>query len=237
MPWDFIFILIFLAVGVPLLGRRRIRQLMAMPSTTKRDRLRLYVSTVLSQWFAVATIFWRCRAHGISMGQLALAVPNLRLADLISVGLATLLVANQIFGIRQLTSRPEKITCIMPKLALRIFPKDNIERACFVLVVTTVAFCEELIYRGFVQWIFEDWAKGLAVVGIIASALLFGLAHLYQGRQGLIVTSIWGLAFSLLRAWTGSLLPLVIGHFAADLTVGMLAPARLSAALHRHSVA
>ncbi len=209
------------------------RQLMAMPCTTKQDRLRLYVSTVLSQWSAAAIIFWRCRAHHVSMEQLALAVPHPHLTVFISVVLAALLAANQIVGVRQLSSRPEEIIGIMPKLALRIFPQDNLERACFVLVAATVAFCEELIYRGFVQWLFRDGAKAMTAAGIIASALLFGLAHMYQGRQGVVATGIWGLAFSLLRVWTGSLFPLVIGHFVADLTVGMLAPTRLSAALSR----
>lgn len=231
MPWDFAAILIFLAAAVPLLGRRRIRQLLAVPYTTKRDRLRLYFSTVLSQWFAVTIILWRCRAHHVSLRQLAMAVPNPLLAALVSVGLALLLVTNQILGVRQLASQPDKITGIMPKLALRIFPQDNSERACFVLVVATVAFCEELIYRGFVQWLFTSVTGGVVAIGIIGSALLFGLAHLYQGPRGLLVTSFLGLGFSLLRAWTGSLLPLVIGHFVADFAVGMLAPARLSATL------
>jgi uncharacterized protein len=236
MPWDFILILTFLAVGVPLLGRRRIRQLMAMPHTTKRDRLKLYASTVLSQWCAVAIIFWRCKARGVSIEQLGFAIPHMRLAAFASIGLTTLLIANQIVGIRQLTSDPKKITGIMPKLALRIFPQDTVERLVFVLVVTTVAFCEEMIYRGFVQWIFADWARGAVWVGVVASALLFGLAHLYQGRQGLIATSLLGLTFAVIRAWTGSLLPLIIGHFSADLTIGLLAPRKLSAALNNITI-
>ena len=36
MHWDFALILIFFATAVPLLGRRRVRQLMQMPETTKQ---------------------------------------------------------------------------------------------------------------------------------------------------------------------------------------------------------
>ena len=57
MHWDFALILLFFAIAVPFLGRRRIRQLLAVPETTKRQRLRLYASTIAFQWIAVAIIF------------------------------------------------------------------------------------------------------------------------------------------------------------------------------------
>jgi hypothetical protein len=47
----------------------------------------------------------------------------------------------------------------------------------------------------------------------------------------LISTLAIGLLFSTIRAWTGSLLPCVVAHFIADITVGMLAPGRLRAVL------
>jgi membrane protease YdiL (CAAX protease family) len=231
MHWDFALILLFLGIAVPLLGRRRVRQLMQIPSTTKMDRLSLYASTLAFQWVAAGVILWRSSAHEIRTSQLGLAMTNPALTVTISVVLSALILLNQIMGLRRLVARPDKIQGILPQLALKLFPQDDVERLAFFALVATVAVCEELIYRGFVQRVFQDWSRDSVVVSVVGSAVFFALAHLYQGRRGLISTLTIGLLFSTIRAWTGSLLPCVVAHFVADITVGMLAPGRLRAAL------
>ena len=231
MHWDFALILLFLGIAVPLLGRRRVRQLMQMPSTTKMDRLSLYASTLAFQWIAVGLILWRTNAHEIRANQLGLVVLNPALTVTVSVVLSALILLNQIMGLRRLVAHPEKIQGILPQLALKLFPQDDVERLAFFALVATVALCEELIYRGFVQRVFQDWSRGSVVLAIIGSAAFFALAHLYQGRRGLVSTLTIGIIFSSIRAWTGSLLPCVVAHFVADITVGLLAPGRLRTGL------
>jgi len=231
MHWDFTLILLFLGFAVPWLGRRRIRQLLELPQTTKMDRLALYASTIAFQWLTAAIVLWRTNAHGIRAAQLGLAIPNPQLTIAVSVLLAALILASQLFSLRRLVARPEEIKGVVPQLALKIFPQDNVERLVFFALVSTVAVCEELIYRGFVQLVFQSWAGGKVIAGITGSAALFALAHLYQGRRGLISTSFIGLLFAIIRAWTGSLLATLIAHFVADLTIGLLAPSRLRGAL------
>lgn len=231
MPWDFVLILVFLAVAVPLLGRRRIRQLFAMPQTTKMDRLSLYASTIAFQWLAASLILWRTSAHRIRAAQLGLAIPSPRVTIAAAILLSTLILLNQIFALRRIAARPAEIKGILPQLALKVFPQDNIERLAFFALVATVAVCEEIIYRGFVQSVFQSWTGGTVIVGIIASAATFALAHLYQGRRGLASTSVIGLLFSAIRAWTGSLLAPLIAHFVADFAAGLLAPRAIRAAL------
>lgn len=231
MHWDFALILLVFATAVPLLGRRRIRQLVAMPETTKRDRLALYASTVAFQWLAAAVVLWRARAHQIVLARLGLAMPKPALTAIVSILLAALVLGNQLFSLRQLATHPEEARGIVPQLALKIFPQDRVERLAFLAVVATVAFCEELIYRGFVQRVLLEWSGGLVLAGILGSAAMFAVAHLYQGRRGLITTLVVGLLFASIRAWTGSLLAPLIAHFIADITAGFLAPARLRLAM------
>ena len=233
MHSDFALILLFLGVAVPMLGRRRVRQLMQMPSTTKMDRISLYASTLAFQWIAAGVILWRTNAHGIRAGQLGLAVPNVALAVSVTIVLSALILLNQIMGLRRLVAQPEKVHGILPQLALKLFPQDDVERLAFFALVTTVALCEELIYRGFVQRVFQDWSRDSVVAAVVGSAVFFALAHLYQGRRGLISTLTIGLLFSIMRTWTGSLVPCVVAHFVADITVGMLAPGRLHAGLSK----
>ena len=233
MHWDFALILLFLAVAVPLLGRRRIRQILQAPETTKAERLALYASTIAFQWLAAALILWRSGAHGISLAGLGLAIPHPALTATVSIGLAALVLVNQIVSLKRLSTQPMDTQDLMPQLALKVFPQDTVERLIFLALAATVALCEEFIYRGFVQRLFEDMSGGLVLVGILSSATMFAFAHLYQGRRGLIATFVVGLLFSIVRAITGSLLAPQIAHFVADLTAGFLAPAKVRAAIAR----
>jgi membrane protease YdiL (CAAX protease family) len=232
MHWDFAFILIFLATAVPLLGRRRIHRLMQMPETTQRDRLALYASTVAFQWLAAAVIVWRASAQGVSATRLGVALPHIALTATVSIVLAIIVLANQILSLRRLAQRPWEIQGVMPQLALKVFPQDSVERLAFFAVVITVSTCEELIYRGFAQAVFGEWFRSrdfalVALGSILASAGLFALGHVYQGRRGLLATFIVGILFSSVRAWTGSLFPSMLAHFAADWTAGIMAPSQL----------
>jgi membrane protease YdiL (CAAX protease family) len=233
MHWDFALILVFFAVAVPLLGRRRIRQLTRMPETTKRDRLRVYASTVAFQWFAVVVVLWRASAHQIPLENLGIGLPRPALTAVVSVALAALVLANQLLSLRRLSTHPTEAKGALPQLAMKIFPQDSGERFAFFAVVVTVAVCEELIFRGFIQRVFENWSGGLVLAGILGSAGIFGVAHLYQGRRGLITTFVVGLLFAAIRAWTGSLLAPLIAHFVADITAGLLAPLYMRSALDK----
>lgn len=227
MPSDFALILLFFATIVPILGRRRIRQLMRSEKTTKEDRLAVYASTAIFQWIAAAVVLWRATAHGISPARLGIAVPNRAFALGVSILLAALVLANQLVALRRLAVQSSDKQGILHQMATKVFPQDNPERLAFLALVVTVSICEEVIYRGFAQRVFEDLSGGVIAVGIVGSAALFALAHLYQGRRGLISTLLIGALFSWVRAWTGSLIPPVVAHFVADLTAGFLAPARL----------
>ena len=107
-------------------------------------------------------------------------------------------------------------------------PQNAVERLAFFALVVTVAICEEILYRGWAQRFFQDLSGGSVVVAVIGSAALFSVAHIYQGRRGLIATFIVGALFSGVRAWSGSLIPTMAAHFAADLTAGLLAPVWLN---------
>ena len=234
MPWDFAAILAFLAIAVPLLGRRRIQQLMRMPQTTKADRLSLYASTVAFQWIVVVVILWRATAHRIAASSLGLAMPNAGLVTLVSLVLSGVVLANQVLSLRRLPQLPKEAQGILPQLALKVFPQDNVERQAFLAVVATVAICEELTFRGFALQVIQTFLNGSALAGILASSVLFAVAHLYQGRRGLFATFVVGLIFGVARIWTGSLIAPIVAHFSADLTAGFFAPKRFrKLAAHR----
>jgi uncharacterized protein len=230
MRWDFALILLTLGVAVPIMGRRRVRLLIGLPDTTKVERLTLYASTLAFQWCSSGVILWRATARGIRPSQLGLTLGHSILVITMTVVISLLLLSNQLYSLKRIGARNQDLVGIMPQLALKIFPRDAVERLAFFSLALTVAVCEEFIYRGFAQRVFEDWSNSL-VVGMFGSAALFSLAHLYQGRRGIASTFTIGLLFSGVCAWTGSLIPTIVAHFVTDLTVGFLAPSRIRAAL------
>ena len=227
MHWDFALILLFLGSAVPWLGRRRVRQLVQMPQTTKQDRLLLYASTVAFQWAAAGIILWRTAARKIALVSLGFQIPNRVLIAVVTVLLAALILVNQLVSLRRISLGRGEPQGILPELARKVFPQDFGERLAFLAVVITVSVCEEVIYRGFAQYVFGSLMGGSVLAGVLTSAALFALAHAYQGKKGLTATFIVGNVFSVARAWTGSLIPPILAHFVADCTAGMLAPSRL----------
>lgn len=223
MSWDYILILAFLVFIIPWRSNARVRALLEAPPLSSFGRMSLYFSTIAVQWLLALVILWRSRVHHVALASLGISLPNPRRALIAAAVLAVLLVLNQVFGLHRLASLPAEQRGIIPRLADKLLPRSRLETLVAVLLVISVAICEELIYRGFVQTIFQDLLASSALAGAGISALLFSLAHLYQGRKGLITTFVVGLIFSLVRIWTGSLFPCIFIHFCVDFAAGVVA--------------
>lgn len=220
MHWDYIFILGILAVFVPWRSRGRVRMLLESPALGSSERLSLYLSTIVFQWAAAAGITWRCFAHGEGLGSLGIALPNAPRAFAATVVLSAVLVLNQIFGIRRLAGLAPERRGLVAQLAEKLLPRTRAEKYAAVALVSTVAVCEEFIYRGFIEGVFEN-ALSSVLAGAAISAAFFASAHLYQGRRGIVATFVIGLVFSGVRIWTGSLWPSIFIHFAVDFSAGV----------------
>lgn len=90
---------------------------------------------------------------------------------------------------------------------------------------TTAAFGEEVLFRGFLQSrlrsLFGE-RRHAAILAALAQAVLFGLAHAYQGATGILISGTIGLAFGLLMLRFRTIWPLVVAHGLID-AVSMLA--------------
>jgi membrane protease YdiL (CAAX protease family) len=228
IPWDFAFVLLVLAVVVPWRGYIRINQLLKDETVSTSKRLILYASTIAFQWLATIFVLWRCRIHGYRPADLGIALPRPWFVLTAAVVLTALITANQLASIRRLASLSRDKQGPFRALSLKLMPQNTTERLAFFALVVTVAICEEILYRGWAQKFFQDVSEGSVIVGVLGSAALFSIAHIYQGRRGLIATFIVGALFSVVRAWTGSLIPTMAAHFAADLAAGLLAPVWLN---------
>jgi membrane protease YdiL (CAAX protease family) len=104
-----------------------------------------------------------------------------------------------------------------------VLPRTREERAWFAALCVVVGVCEEIIFRGFLIRYMLDLPWGLGTDGaVVAAALVFGLAHGYQGWTGLVGTTILALVFSVLFLATGSLWVPIVLHVLIDLRVLLL---------------
>jgi membrane protease YdiL (CAAX protease family) len=221
IPWDFIAILLVLAVAVPWRGAVRIRQLLARPSLGTRERIALYASTIAFQWIAVGVILWRATVRGVTPVELGLVVGHPTRTIAVAVGTTAVLAIFQWLGLRQLRRMTPDPESRLQQFREKILPQNAIESLVFIALACTVAVCEELIYRGFVYAVFAAALGGSVTVAVLASSAIFAAAHAYQGRQGLVITFILGALFALTRVWTFSLLPAMLAHLVVDLISGL----------------
>jgi uncharacterized protein len=223
MPWDFWLILVVLGVLLPLRGRLKLQKLMALPQIGRRERLALYASTIAFQWSAVAVVGWRVWTRGLSLDELGLVIHGRwRMLIAAIVGAATL-GSLQWLNLRRVGRTPGKSREFMKVLAERILPQSRGELLAYLGLAVTAGVCEEFLYRGFVMAALAR--AGLAAWGVVLlSSALFGLAHLYQGRGGLLSTLVIGTVFGTARIAYDGMVPVMLWHFAVDAVAGVAGP-------------
>jgi uncharacterized protein len=99
--------------------------------------------------------------------------------------------------------------------AKAMFPQTGMELGVFVVLAVFAGFCEEVIFRGYLQRQFTAWT-GNVVVGVVLQAIVFGSAHMYQGWKGVAVISVYGAFFGILAAIRKSLRPGMLQHCTQD---------------------
>jgi membrane protease YdiL (CAAX protease family) len=102
-----------------------------------------------------------------------------------------------------------------------LLPRTKNEKLWFIFVALSAGVCEELIFRGYGLRLFESMGfTGMPL--LIVSAVVFGLAHIYQGFVGVITTAAMGALFTLIYIQTGSLWWSIAAHIFIDLRVLLL---------------
>ena len=228
MPWDFWLIFLMLGVLIPWRGRMRLKRLLSEPPGGTKEKLALYGATVAFQWFLFGVVAWRALAHGLTANELGLE--RFRQAELLLAGVAggALLAAFQWFNLRRIGRTTGPTRDLMTKLAERLLPRRAVEFGPYCALAVTAGVCEEFLYRGFaITALYRAGMASWAVVTI--SSVLFGLAHAYQGRGGIVGTMLLGFLFAWARLTFASLIPVMMWHAAVDLAAGVAGPRYLVA--------
>jgi len=203
-----LFVLVLVA-GVPALSfvtarRSEIRQI---------PRLSLYLSAVVSQWLLA----------GLGMLVVFLTSRSILAASFRSVSFfalirwAAVVVAASLVGMSvSLLLERRGWWPAESELVHLLMPKTRQEKLWSVLVLApTAAFCEEFLYRGYLLAQLGQWFHSVSWAWV-ASSVVFGLAHVYQGWGGMLRAALLGalLAYPVVRL--GSLYPSIVAHGLID---------------------
>lgn len=102
-----------------------------------------------------------------------------------------------------------------------ILPQTVWEMGVFLLLSVTAGFCEELLFRGYLQRQFLALTRRPAAA-VVLQALVFGAAHSYQGWKGAVTITVYGAMFGILALLRKSLRPGMIQHAMQDSFTGIV---------------
>jgi membrane protease YdiL (CAAX protease family) len=223
MPWDFWLIFLFLGVAVPWRGHVRLRKLLARPAIDTTEKLTLYAATIAFQWLMLGVVAWRALARGLTPAELGLVGQlsvKIIVAGLLGAGIIGGL---QWLNLRRMGKMEGAAPDLMRKLSNRILPQSLVELLPYLALAVTAGVCEEFLYRGFTMAALSRVGLPIWVVVLVTSAL-FGLAHAYQGRAGVLGTGVLGVLLAIARIVYSSLAPVMIWHTAVDVVAGIAGP-------------
>lgn len=99
-------------------------------------------------------------------------------------------------------------------------PQRALEILLWIGVSMSAGICEELVFRGYFQRQFHAYTHSLWAAWVL-QALLFGIAHGYQGIEACVKIAVYGGLFGLLAIWRGSLRPGMMAHAGSDIISGI----------------
>ncbi|RNL84608.1 CPBP family intramembrane glutamic endopeptidase [Halostreptopolyspora alba] len=219
-------LLVYAAVGEPLLGRHAFAWLQSHRSTNPRALVQFYGMSIGTQWLWTAVIVGILLiSPGLTPAHLGLRAPDAwgpLLAAVIGFCLVLLVVwlLTRDNGSRGDESQPGETQPVAPgtggHVLTALAPRSRSERRMAAGLAVTAGVCEELLYRGL--FVALGVSMGLPVlVAAVASCVLFALAHIYQGWWGLVGPGVLGALFMVVYLGTGSLFIPIVLHIVLDL--------------------
>lgn len=232
-------IAVALVLSEPVVGRAQYRRFLAeVADGGEPARLRHYARWIVQGWA------WTVLVAGavLVLPEVGLAELGLRGQDLnrpltglgislspsmlsgLAIGLVLGVVLLAVAVRRGQSQDPPNLEAVRPML-----PTTRRGRWGWAGVSVTAGITEEILYRGLlvlvVTALAPDVPPGLLVLGL---AVVFGMAHWYQGRVGMLSTGLAGALLTGLYLATGSLLLPILVHCLIDLRALLIPPVATS---------
>jgi membrane protease YdiL (CAAX protease family) len=201
-------VVVFVLLGASLAGSRGVHPLAG------RSKLPEYLSSMAWQWTLLGFIYLGTRKRIKLRDLIGGRWPNFE-AFLLDVVVAAgfwlaAVVVLAVCGKLMHLDDPGNLDSMRRQIGFMV-PGTNLELFVWFCVSITAGFCEEIIFRGYLQRQFAILSRS-TLVGVVLSAIVFGASHGYEGGSRMILLAIFGLMFGLLAWWRKSLRPGMIAH-------------------------
>ncbi len=223
-----IFLLFFITYE-PVAGYFSFRKFIKLQTSGNNMRIKYYKKLLAGIWIPVVIIsalaaagLFSWEALGVKLVALPFKTVNkwFIAGTLILSLILFILTLYQLLAAKFSPAYREKLkaqAAQIPAELSAMLPQTAQEKRYWLFISITAGLTEEFMYRGFLLYILNYLfpAAGI-IVCVLASAIIFGLAHSYQGISGIAKTGILGLLFSSIYITTGSILPGMVLHFIID---------------------
>lgn len=182
-----------------------------------------YGVTMAVEWVLAALVYWGLRLRRVPLRAVVGPQGSGLSAWLKDAGVALVfwLISLMVLGacaqlLRPLHVDPDSIRKIVSRLA----PTSPLEVVLWIGLSITAGMVEEFVFRGYLQQQFGVLTRN-AWAGLIVSALLFGVAHGYEGTAGMLLIAVYGALFGVLARLRGNLRPGMMAHAWHDTVSGL----------------
>ncbi len=222
-PWWHTAIIVLLILGNSFAGSSKLGAVHGSSA-----RIFLYASTFITELVLIVIVWFGIRSRGVRMRDLIGGRWNTVEKFLLDLGIAAgfwavsisilagLRIALGTVDIHNIQKTKDDTVRMLGPLA----PHTYLEAGLFVLLSICAGLFEEIIFRGYLQRQFKAMSNS-AVIGIIVSAIIFGLAHGYQGARMMVVIAVFGSLFGILVELIKNLRPGMIAHAFQDSLSGI----------------
>jgi membrane protease YdiL (CAAX protease family) len=182
-------------------------------------RLFFYLTTIAWEWILVAYIYLGLRRRGKSIRNIAGRSWRGASDFFIDIAIAFGFWIAALFALSLVAHAVGSNG--MSQAARLLAPQGPFESLLWIALAVTAGICEEIIFRGYLQRQFVAWTRS-APIGVLLSAALFGVGHIYQGAKATIVIGVYGLMFGILAEVRQNLRPGIITHAWHDAITGLV---------------
>ena len=194
-------------------------------------RLPFYGATIVWEWLLLAYVWVGMRRQRLTLAQITggrwKSAEDVLLDVAVAAGfwlaaVAVLVAVGLLLGLAQ-TAPPghetQPLKEVMKKIGF-LAPSTARELIVFLGLAATAGFCEEIIFRGYLQRTFTTLTRS-TFAGMALSAAIFGASHGYQGAARMVQIGVFGLMFGILAHFRKTLRPGMMAHAWHDGIVGV----------------
>jgi uncharacterized protein len=194
-------------------------------ANASQAHVRIYIGTIVYEWLFTGYVWWGvCRSGGTLrelIGGRWKGVEDFLFDIVIAVGswfgalllIAVVALAMGMNHAGNLDDARKQIGFLAPQSGFEVF--------LWICLSATAGFCEEVLFRGYLQKQFTRLLRNRWIALVVVS-IFFGLGHGYEGSKRMVLIAMLGLAFGIMSLLRKSLRPAMMAHTLQDTISGLL---------------